>query len=210
MSTRADRGYTIADRDQALDFMADYPAYGEQRWYSDALGTEQVSFSWRHMPPGTGGRGSYESTEDVQFVDLDLNGNVVAHGSAVTRNWSSADLRVQGNYARGNFNRYDCFNRGWYDHHPNAWWGGYAAGVWAEATVSNDSAAAAITTAVTVRIGVHPERLILTARDSRLTTFDGRCPTFTTGHSPGIPSPWNRDSTRSLRQSPARGPTRSE
>ena len=59
MSTRADRGYTIADREDALDFMADYPAYGEQRWYSDALGTEQVSFSWRRMLPGTGGRGSY-------------------------------------------------------------------------------------------------------------------------------------------------------
>ena len=54
MSTRAERGYTIADREHALDFMADYPAYGEQRWYSDALGTEQVSFSWRRMLPGTG------------------------------------------------------------------------------------------------------------------------------------------------------------
>src|SRR4051812_47658664 len=52
-------GHSIADREQALDFMAGYPGYGEQRWYSDALGTEQVSFSWRRMPPGTGGRGSY-------------------------------------------------------------------------------------------------------------------------------------------------------
>ncbi len=51
--------YTVATREQALDFMADYPGFGEQRWYSDALGTEQVSFSWRRMPPGTGGRGSY-------------------------------------------------------------------------------------------------------------------------------------------------------
>lgn len=57
----ADRheAYTIATREQALDFMAGYPGYGEQRWYSDALATEQVSFSWRRMPPGTGGRGSY-------------------------------------------------------------------------------------------------------------------------------------------------------
>lgn len=51
--------YTIATREQALDFMTGYPGYGEQRWYSDALATEQVSFSWRRMPPGTGGRGSY-------------------------------------------------------------------------------------------------------------------------------------------------------
>ena len=42
------------------------------RWYSDALGTEQVSFSWRTMPPGTGGRGSYghrhPGQEEVYFV----------------------------------------------------------------------------------------------------------------------------------------------
>lgn len=54
-----DENYTIATREQARDFMAGYPGYGEQRWYSDALATEQVSFSWRRMPPGTGGRGSY-------------------------------------------------------------------------------------------------------------------------------------------------------
>jgi mannose-6-phosphate isomerase-like protein (cupin superfamily) len=64
--------YTIATREQALDFMADYPGYGEQRWYSDALASEQVSFSWRRMPPGTGGRGSYghchPGHEEVYFV----------------------------------------------------------------------------------------------------------------------------------------------
>ena len=52
-------GYSISNREDALDFMAEYPGFGEMRWYSDALGTEQVSFSWRLMPPGTGGRGSY-------------------------------------------------------------------------------------------------------------------------------------------------------
>lgn len=65
-------GYTVATREEALDFMASYPGYGEQRWYSDALGTEQVSFSWRRMPPGTGGRGSYghrhPGMEEVYFV----------------------------------------------------------------------------------------------------------------------------------------------
>jgi mannose-6-phosphate isomerase-like protein (cupin superfamily) len=64
--------YSIATREQALDFMAQYPGYGEQRWYSDALGTDQVSFSWRRMPPGTGGRGSYghrhPGQEEVYFV----------------------------------------------------------------------------------------------------------------------------------------------
>ena len=72
MSTRADSGYSIAGREDALDFMAEWPGYGEQRWYSDALGTEQVSFSWRRMLPGTGGRGSYghrhPGQEEVYFV----------------------------------------------------------------------------------------------------------------------------------------------
>jgi mannose-6-phosphate isomerase-like protein (cupin superfamily) len=72
MSTEATSGYSIARREDALDFMAAYPGYGEQRWYSDALGTEQVSFSWRRMPPGTGGRGSYghrhPGSEEVYVV----------------------------------------------------------------------------------------------------------------------------------------------
>ena len=51
--------HTIATREQAVDFMADYPGFGEMRHYVDALGSEQVAFSWRLMPPGTGGRGSY-------------------------------------------------------------------------------------------------------------------------------------------------------
>jgi uncharacterized cupin superfamily protein len=64
--------YSIAQREQAVDFMADYPEFGEMRWYADALGTEQVSFSWRRMTPGTGGRGSYghrhPGQEEVYFV----------------------------------------------------------------------------------------------------------------------------------------------
>ncbi len=64
--------YTVARREQAIDWMADYPEYGEMRWYSDALGTEEVSFSWRRMLPHTGGRGSYghchPGQEEVYFV----------------------------------------------------------------------------------------------------------------------------------------------
>jgi mannose-6-phosphate isomerase-like protein (cupin superfamily) len=72
MSTEPTSGYSIARREDALDFMAQWPDYGEQRWYSDALGTEQVSFSWRRMLPATGGRGSYghrhPGQEEVYFV----------------------------------------------------------------------------------------------------------------------------------------------
>ena len=64
--------YTVARREQATDWMEQYPGFGEMRWYSDALGTEQVSFSWRLMLPGTGGRGSYghrhPGQEEVYFV----------------------------------------------------------------------------------------------------------------------------------------------
>jgi mannose-6-phosphate isomerase-like protein (cupin superfamily) len=52
-------GYTVATREQATDWMAQYPGFGEMRHYTDALEAEQVSFSWRLMPPNTGGRGSY-------------------------------------------------------------------------------------------------------------------------------------------------------
>ena len=38
MSTRATGGYSIAGREDALDFMARYPGYGEQRWYTSAIG----------------------------------------------------------------------------------------------------------------------------------------------------------------------------
>jgi uncharacterized cupin superfamily protein len=64
--------YSVAVREDARDFMAGYPGYGEQRWYTDALGAEQVSFSWRRMLPGTGGRGSYghrhPGQEELYFV----------------------------------------------------------------------------------------------------------------------------------------------
>ena len=65
-------GYTHATREEAVDFMAEWPGFGEMRWYTQALGNEQVSFSWRSMPPGTGGRGSYghrhPGQEEVYFV----------------------------------------------------------------------------------------------------------------------------------------------
>jgi len=64
--------HTVATREQAVDFMADYPGFGEMRHYVGALGCEQVAFSWRLMPPDTGGRGSYghrhPGQEEIYFV----------------------------------------------------------------------------------------------------------------------------------------------
>ena len=65
-------GYSVATREEAVDWMAEWPDFGEMRWYSEALQTEQVSFSWRLMPAGTGGRGSYghrhPGQEEIYFV----------------------------------------------------------------------------------------------------------------------------------------------
>src|SRR6201989_1195081 len=72
MTSSGTEAYTVANRQDAIDFMADYPSYGEQRWYTSALAAEQVSFSWRRMLPGTGGRDSYghrhPGQEEVYFV----------------------------------------------------------------------------------------------------------------------------------------------
>lgn len=51
--------YSLIERGQALDYMAQYSGYGEMRSYTGALGAEQIALTWRMMPPGTGGRGSY-------------------------------------------------------------------------------------------------------------------------------------------------------
>jgi mannose-6-phosphate isomerase-like protein (cupin superfamily) len=72
MTSSGTDAYTVANREDAIDFMADYAEYGEQRWYTRAVAAEEVSFSWRRMLPGTGGRGSYghrhPGQEEVYFV----------------------------------------------------------------------------------------------------------------------------------------------
>ena len=101
MPNEAASGYSIARREDALDFMAQWPGYGEQRWYSDALATEQVSFSWRRMPPGSGGRGSYghrhPGQEEVYFV---ISGTVtVKVGDAVFEAGPQTAVRMTGDEA---------------------------------------------------------------------------------------------------------------
>ena len=51
--------YTISSRGDATDYMAAYEGFGEMLSYTDCLSAEQVALTWRRMPPGTGGRGSY-------------------------------------------------------------------------------------------------------------------------------------------------------
>jgi mannose-6-phosphate isomerase-like protein (cupin superfamily) len=59
----------VTDRD-APDVLGDYP--GEMRMFTGPVGAEQVAFTWRVMPPKTGGKGSYghshKTQEEVYFV----------------------------------------------------------------------------------------------------------------------------------------------
>lgn len=62
--------YTIKRLEDAPDVLGDYP--GEMRMLERELGSRQVAFSWRRMPPDTGGRGSYghrhRTQEEIYFV----------------------------------------------------------------------------------------------------------------------------------------------
>ncbi len=70
-------GYTIVKREEAADWMADYPGFGEMRSYTSALGAEEVALTWRLMPPGTGGRGSYgHRHKDQEELYLVIRGTV--------------------------------------------------------------------------------------------------------------------------------------
>jgi mannose-6-phosphate isomerase-like protein (cupin superfamily) len=65
-------GYSIVTRDDAPDFMEQYPGYGEMRFFTEPAKAEQVAFTWRSMPAGTGGKGSYghrhTDQEEIYFV----------------------------------------------------------------------------------------------------------------------------------------------
>jgi mannose-6-phosphate isomerase-like protein (cupin superfamily) len=52
-------GYSIVKRDEADDWMAGYEGFGEMRSFTRAGGCDQVAVTWRQMPSGTGGKGSY-------------------------------------------------------------------------------------------------------------------------------------------------------
>jgi len=65
------RGYTICRLEDVPDaFGGQYP--GTMRFLADALNTEQLAFSHREMPPGSGGKGGYghrhKSQEEIYFV----------------------------------------------------------------------------------------------------------------------------------------------
>jgi mannose-6-phosphate isomerase-like protein (cupin superfamily) len=63
--------YTICHIDEVPDVFGDsYP--GEMRFFTSALGCEQVAFTYRRMPQHTGGKGSYGhrhmTQEEIYYV----------------------------------------------------------------------------------------------------------------------------------------------
>ena len=59
-------GYSLLSRADADDWMEAFPGFGEMRSYGGGLGSDQVALTWRRMPPGTGGRGSYGHSHRTQ------------------------------------------------------------------------------------------------------------------------------------------------
>jgi mannose-6-phosphate isomerase-like protein (cupin superfamily) len=49
--------YTIKSLSEVPDVLGDYP--GEMRPATDAIDAEQAALTWRRMPAGTGGKGTY-------------------------------------------------------------------------------------------------------------------------------------------------------
>lgn len=70
--------YAVATREDAADWMAGYEGFGEMRSYTDSLGCAAVALTWRVMPPGTGGKGSYgHRHRDQEEVYLVIRGKVL-------------------------------------------------------------------------------------------------------------------------------------
>ena len=85
-------GYTIRSLEEIPDVLGDYP--GEMRMTAASdLGTEQVSFTWRRMPPQTGGKGSYMSSVTKRIVGTVFTREVLV----------SDDANVVGAQGGGNF-----------------------------------------------------------------------------------------------------------
>ena len=63
-------GFSITSLEDVPDVTGDYP--GEMRMAAGSIGADQVAFTWRRMPAGTGGKGSYghrhRTQEEVYFV----------------------------------------------------------------------------------------------------------------------------------------------
>jgi mannose-6-phosphate isomerase-like protein (cupin superfamily) len=65
-------GYTTIDLSDAPDVLGDYP--GEMRFLTGPLAAEQAALTYRRMPPGTGGRGSYghrHKTQEELYLVID-------------------------------------------------------------------------------------------------------------------------------------------
>ena len=56
--------WTVKPLEEVPDVLGDYP--GEMRMMTSHVGAEQVALTYRRMPPGTGGKGSYGHAHKTQ------------------------------------------------------------------------------------------------------------------------------------------------
>jgi len=56
--------WSMKSLDEMPDVLGDYP--GEMRMTTNEVGAEQVALTYRRMPPGTGGKGSYGHAHKTQ------------------------------------------------------------------------------------------------------------------------------------------------
>ena len=108
-----DSGYSIAKLGEVPDPTGDYP--GEMRMFTGPLQTEQMAFTYRRMPPQTGGmKGlrfghSHKTQEEIYFVisgtlhvrvgddefDLGPGEAVRLHPECVRAVWNDGDEDVE-------------------------------------------------------------------------------------------------------------------
>jgi mannose-6-phosphate isomerase-like protein (cupin superfamily) len=99
--------YVIKRLEDAPDVLGDYP--GEMRMMTYELDAEKAAFTWRRMPPKTGGKGSYGhrhiEAEEIYFVaegtlqfkledevlDLDAGTVVLVPPHVVRSVWNDSD-----------------------------------------------------------------------------------------------------------------------
>ena len=91
--------YVIKRLEEAPDVLGDYP--GEMRMMTYELDAEKVAFTWRRMPPKTGGKGSYGHRHNEAEEEASPPGDdraqldaIVAQDDQSRRLWTIMDLTL--------------------------------------------------------------------------------------------------------------------
>src|SRR5215203_5069977 len=100
--------YVIKKLNDVPDVLGDYP--GEMRMFAEPLGADQVAFTYRRMPPDTGGKGSYghshKTQEEIYYV---ISGTLTFKlGDEIVEAPGGTALKVPGEVVRSVHNESDA------------------------------------------------------------------------------------------------------